>query len=211
MKLTDIEKRMLDGSEGETQAKALDYMIQLGRAFDAEEFEEIIYVHYPAEMAIYAGEVEDLVTYAGTGARVSVPTTSSTLCCDIEQHKKLGCPAELAGEQIRAVDAHRRMGIARTYTCTPYLLGYLPPQGAPIASVESSAIIYFNSVLGARTNRGGLFTRYAAVTGRYPKMGYMLKENRRGTHLVKVDIEEKDFQGSTDYSALGFYAGGIVG
>ncbi|MEM0360228.1 MAG: aconitase X, partial [Candidatus Diapherotrites archaeon] len=82
MKLTKEEQQMLAGKYGKQKAEAIDYIIQLGEAFDAERLVDIVYCHYPAEMAIYKGNVEDAVEYAATGARVSIPTTSSTLCGD---------------------------------------------------------------------------------------------------------------------------------
>ncbi|MGD8453129.1 MAG: aconitase X catalytic domain-containing protein [Phycisphaerae bacterium] len=211
MKLTDHEKATLAGDHGAPAARALDYLVQFGDAFGAERFADIIYAHYPAEMSIYRGSVEDAVEYAATGARVCIPTTSSTLACDVEHWQQCGCPAKVHELQAEVVPAHRQLGILGTYTCTPQWLGFVPPKGSLIASVESSAIIYYNSVLGARTNRGGLFTRYAAVTGKYPLMGYLLDENRRGTHLFRLRLDRDDLQTEADYSALGFHVGGIVG
>ncbi len=211
MRLTDAEKRTLDGVEGPVQAKALDHVVQLGDAFGAERLVDVSYVHYPAEMAIYRGSVEEVAEYAETGARVAVPTTTSTLACDLDRWRDAGCPAKLAALQARVVDAHRKMGVLGTYTCTPQLLGFAPVKGANIVSVESSAIVYFNSVLGARTNRGGFLTRYSAVTGKYPLMGYLRPENRRGTHLVRLRLSPADLPTDTDFSALGFVAGRVAG
>lgn len=211
MKLTDEEKKMLEGGYGYADAQALDYLKQFGEAFDAERFVDVIYAHYPAEMSIYRGMVEDVLEYARTGARVAVPTTTSTIACDLDQWEKYGCPAQLFGTQAKVISAHKKMGILRTYTCTPQLIGFVPPKGSCIISVESSAIIYYNSVLGARTNRGGVFTRYSAVTGKYPLMGYLLDENRVGTHLFEIDLGPEDLRDDSDYSALGFHIGGIVG
>ncbi|MEP0814931.1 MAG: aconitase X catalytic domain-containing protein [bacterium] len=233
MHLTDTERVLLSGSSGPVLAEAMDYLVQFGEAFDAPRLADISYCHYPAEMAIYEGSVEDLVDYAAkcrangvdaigamgasrfgdenAGARVRVPTTTSTLCCDLERPDCTGCPAALARSQARVETAHRALGILETYTCTPQLLGFVPPFGSVIASVESSAIIYFNSVLGARTNRGGLFTRYSAMTGKYPLMGYLLSENRRGTHHFHVDIPPEKLSTYDAWCALGFHIGSIVG
>ena len=216
MNLTDQEKRMLAGEGGTAVpavalAQAMDYLIQFGDAFGTERFVDVIYAHYPAEMAIYRGSVEDAVEYADTGVRVCIPTTTSTLACDLEHWNDCGCPEPIHALQAQVVPAHRKMGILGTYTCTPQWLGFVPPKGSYIISVESSAIIYFNSVLGARTNRGGLFTRYSAVTGKYPLTGYLLDENRRGTHLFRVKLGPEDLKHDSDYSALGFHVGGIVG
>ncbi|MFQ5805971.1 MAG: aconitase X [Phycisphaerae bacterium] len=211
MNLTDDERRMLDGQRGEAVARALDYLIQFGDAFGAERFVDVIYAHYPAEMSIYRGNVEDGVEYAETGARVRIPTTTSTLACDLDQWQRVGCPEPVYQLQAQIVPAHRNMGVLGTYTCTPQHLGFIPPKGSFIISVESAAIVYYNSVLGARTNRGGIFTRFSAVTGKYPLTGYLLDENRRGTQLFKIKLQPDDLQSDADYSALGFHVGGLVG
>ena len=211
MKLTDREKAMLKGDEGEVVAEAMDHLVQFGEAFDAERLVDIVYCHYPAEMAIYEGNVKDVVEYAGRGGVVRVPTTTTTLCADLERPLSTGIPVELADLQAKVAEAHRRMGILETYTCTPQRIGFVPPFGSYIASAESSAIVYFNSALGARTNRGGLFTRYSAITGKYPLMGYLLDENRAGTHHFKVNIPEERLTTCDAWSALGYHIGGIVG
>lgn len=211
MQLTDQERAMLDGKEGPVVAEAIDYLIQLGDAFDAERLIDVVYCHYPAEMGIYAGQVEELVEYAKRGGRVRVPTTSTTLCADLERPSITGIPADLAELQLRVEDAHRRMGVMETYTCTPQEIGFIPPFGSYIACNESSAIIYYNSVIGARTNRGGLFTRFAAITGKYPQMGYLLDENRKGTHYFRVKIPPSKLKTTDAWAALGFCIGNIVG
>jgi predicted aconitase len=211
MRLTEHEKAMLAGAEGPVVAEALDYLIQLGEAFDAERLVDIVYCHYPAEHGIYAGHVEDLVEYARRGARVKVPTTSTTMSADLERPAALDTPQALAQLQAQVEGAHRAMGVLETYTCTPQQIGFTPPFGSFIAAAESSAIIYFNSVLGARTNRGGMFVRYASITGKYPYMGYLLDENRKGTHHFKVDIPTERLQTLDAWAALGFHIGGIVG
>lgn len=211
MRLTDDEKRMLEGSRGPHVAKAMDFVISFGDAFDAEKLVDIQYVHYPAEMAIYRGSVEEACEYAEGGPQVCVPTTSSTLACDLDRPGHRGLPAGLYELQARIVAAHKAMGVLGTYTCTPQFNGFVPPKGANIVSVESSAIVWFNSILGARTNRGGFLTRYSAVCGKYPLMGYLLDDNRKGTHLFRLDLAPSDMRNSVDFSALGFHIGAITG
>jgi len=211
MKLTEEEKSILKGEKGEIMAEALDYVVQFGEAFDAEKLVDISYCHYPAEMGIYKGNVEEAVEYAKRGGKVSVLTTSTTLCTDIEKPEVTGIPKPLADLQKQIEQAHRSMGILETYTCTPQQLGFIPPFGSYAAMTESSAIIYYNSVFGVRTNRGGILTRYSAICGKYPLMGYLIDENRKGTHHFIVDIPEEKMNTHDAWSALGFHIGKIVG
>ena len=107
MYLTEKEKAMLAGAEGPVVAEAMDYIIQLGEVFDAERLVDITYCHYPAEMGIYTGQVEELVEYAQRGGRVRVPTTSTTLCADLERPLSTGIPPELAELQSKVDDSGR--------------------------------------------------------------------------------------------------------
>ncbi len=166
---------MLDGAQGDVAAEALDYSCSSARPSMQPRLADITYCHYPAEMGIYPGSVEDAVAYSARGGQVRVPTTTSTLCADLERPDTTGCPAAL--ERAAGADRARtpRHGACWRPTPAPRSCWASSRRSAAIiASVESSAIIYFNSVLGARTNRGGLFTRYSAITGKYPLMGYLL-------------------------------------
>ena len=156
--------------------------------------------------------VEEAVEYSKLGGKVKVPTTNSTLCCDLEKPSITGIPVALVEIQKQIESAHRNMGMLETYTCTPQFLGFISPSGANLALVESGAIIYYNSVLGCRSNRGGMFTRYSAITGKYPLMGYLLElRNRKGTHYFKCNIPEERMQTYDAWCALGFHIGAIVG
>lgn len=208
MFLTRKEERMFDGEEGVAIEKAMKYLVKLGEAYDAEKMVAITYAHVHPGMAMYEGDVELIEDLADTGAHVRVPSSTTILSVDIDRWKLMGAPEELAHLQKRVLNAHRRMGIAGTYTCQPLLSGYLPSKGSHISSLESSAIIYFNSMLGARTNRDGFFSIYAAITGKYPLYGYHMDENRIGTHLVDV---KANLTNTSDFSALGFFVGDIVG
>jgi hypothetical protein len=211
MYLTQKEQNMLDGKEGPVVAEAIDYIIQLGEAFGAEKLVDISFAIYPSEQSIYEGSVEDAVKYAQRGAKVRVPTANTTLACDLERPGITGCPKPLETLQAKVGKAHQSMGVAETYTCTPQNVGYVPPFGSYAALTESSAVIYYNSVLGVRGNRSGYFTRYAAVCGKYPLMGYLLDENRKGTDRFKVTIPEESLNTYDAYSALGLHIGAIVG
>jgi predicted aconitase len=99
-------------------------------------------------------------------------------------------------------------GVAMFNTCTPYQVGNVPVRGEHCAWMESSAVVYCNSVLGARTNTEGReSTGAAAITGKIPYWGYHIPENRLGTHLVAVEIDVDDMM---DWGLLGYAIGEIV-
>lgn len=208
MQLTDQEMRILDGKEGDIKALAMSYLVKLGNAFDGQEMVDIAYAHMSSGSALREGEIDYLAELADQGARVVVPTSSEVIPVDLRDPDAVGAPGPLVAEHRRLLGIQKRMGIASTYTCVPFTQGYVPAKGTYIASMETAAIIYFNSVLGAKTNRCGYFVLYAALTGKYPKIGYLLDENRKGSHLVAIDTE---LDGTTDYGAAGYYVGSIVG
>jgi hypothetical protein len=105
-------------------------------------------------------------------------------------------------------EAYQEMGGVCLYTCTPYLAGNLPRFGDHIAWAESEAIVFANSVIGARTNReGGVSALAAGLTGRTPLYGYHLYENRKATVLIDNGA---DLKSSSDYSALGYHLGTLL-
>jgi predicted aconitase len=70
--------------------------------------------------------------------------------------------------------------------------------------------VFFNSVLGARTNRGGQLARLAALVGRTPELGYLRDESRAGTHRVSIALEREHLRHPADWSLLGSVIGKIV-
>jgi predicted aconitase len=208
MILTAAEEAMLEGREGRAKQRAMEGLVQLGRAFGAPRFVEIGHAHIHAGMALYLEDVELIEELATLNARMAVPASVNIANADTVDWRKTGAPEALAGLQCRAIDAHHRMGSACTFTCTPYWAGHWPVWNTHMTSIESTVTIFCNSVLGARSNRDGFFAVYAAMTGRYPLFGYHLDENRRGTHLF--DIRDTP-SGTSDFSCLGFHIGRIAG
>lgn len=208
MNLKDEERRMLAGDRGEALRRAMEGLVQLGEAFDAPDMVPIEYAHVHPGMAMYAKDVELLEDLVNLGARVAVPTTANIANVDTVNWKATGAPESLVRIHRRGVAAHEALGCVAAMTCTPYWAGHWPTWNAHMTSIESTVTVFCNSVLGARCNRDGFFSVYAAMTGRYPRFGYHLDESRVGTHLVRVEAR---LDNVSDFSALGYHAGGIVG
>ena len=93
-------------------------------------------------------------------------------------------------------------------TCTPYLAGNVPAKGEHCAWMESSAVVYCNSVIGARTNTEGRESSSAAMlTGKIPDWGFHRDEYRHATHLVHV---ETPVESVMDWGMLGYFIGDVV-
>ena len=105
------------------------------------------------------------------------------------------------------------MGCRPTFTCAPYQTEVRPTFGQQIAWGESSAIVFANSVLGARTERyPDLLDICCAITGRAPAFGLHLDENRGGQVLIRLDRIPEDLQRTPEFCAiLGHRVGRLAG
>lgn len=210
MYLTREEEKMYAGEYGPAVEKSMEILVALGDIYGAEGMVEIVSAQISGVSYKTIGEagLEYLNDLASEGAQVQVPSTLNPAGVDLDQWKSLGFPEEFTRKQLLIVEAYRKMGISTTCTCTPYLVGNVPPVGSHIAWSESSAVCYANSVLGARTNReGGPGALSAAICGRTPNYGYHLDQGRVPNLLVDV---ETPLAGS-DYGALGYLVGKAVG
>ncbi len=211
MNLTKQEKDMLNGREGEGVQKAMEILVALGEIYNAERMVEISSSQVSGVSYKNLGDagIEFLNDWADSGARIRVKTTLNPCGMDLKNWKKLGIPEEFAENQLRIINAFKKMRIKPSCTCTPYFIGNKPKFGAHIAWSESSAVSYANSVLGARTNReSGISALASAICGITPVYGYHLDENRKANLIVNVECE---LDGISDFGALGYIVGKKAG
>lgn len=185
--LDAVDRDLLGGGHGEAARFAMGLLRRFAEAVGAASFIDARSAHIDG--CLYHGRVSlDFVEHLlRLGGRVRVPTTLNVGSVDLI-HPELfrGDPAlGIAGGRLML--AHEEMGCVPTYTCAPYQTLFRPGLGWQIAWAESNAIVFANSVLGARTNRYGDFVDLCcAVTGRVPYYGLHLTENRRATVVVEV-------------------------
>lgn len=209
MYLTRLEERMLAGEYGYAAQKAMEILVALGKVYGAERMIKIRSAQISGVSYGNLGEegLEFLLKLAEDG-RVRVPTTLNPCGMDLEKWGEMGVPEDFAERQLRVVEAYRKLSVEPTLTCTPYLAGNTPRLGDHIAWSESSAVIYANSILGARTNReGGPSALAAAIAGRTPLYGLHLDEARAPTVIVNAP----KIRGELEASALGYRVGRILG
>ena len=207
MQLTDEERSMLNGDQGEGVRKAMEIVVALGTIYDADDLVPVSHVQVSGVSYKNLGDagLGFLREWAAQAARVRVPTTLNPAGMDLRHWRELGFPADFCLQQLAVLDAFTLMGIETSCTCTPYLVGYVPRLGDHIAWGESSAISFANSVLGARTNReGGPGALAAAICGRTARYGLHLDQNRAPQFLVDVRCP---LQSDSDWSALGYLVG----
>ena len=123
------------------------------------------------------------------GARVRVPTTMNAISVDRENWRAQGVPPSFGDPAARLADAYVRMGCRPTFTCSPYLLDGAPVAGEVIAWAKSNAVVFANSVLGARTAKHPDFLDLCiALTGRAPLAGVYLDAHRKAGRVIDVEL-----------------------
>ncbi|MCL2862749.1 MAG: aconitase X catalytic domain-containing protein [Methanimicrococcus sp.] len=208
MYLTKEEERTLRGEDGETLRKMIEILVALGDIYGADAL-------IPIKSAQVSGVSYKTIGDAGIewisdlNSTVKVPTVLNPAGMDMNNWERLGIDPAFAAKQIEIIKAFGRLGIDPKCTCTPYYLsGFDVQYKDHLAWGESSAISFSNSVLGARTNReGGPSALAAALLGKTPDYGYHKTENRKPSYEIIVDFETS----GSDYGALGFVAGKMVG
>jgi predicted aconitase len=211
MELTRDEVAMLEGKHGYPVQKSMELLVALGEIYGAKKMVRVSHSHFghPLKSETIKAAVSYLEDLASRGGKFVVTTTTQALGVDPLLWKEIGISDELHNDGEAFRQSCAKMGALMCNTCTPYQVGHVPRLGEHIAWMESSAVIFSNSVLGARTNReGGPTAIAAALTGRVPMYGYHLDENRYGAFKVIVTAKIND---PSDYGSLGYFIGEAAG
>lgn len=213
MQLQPRQQTMLDGRHGAAAAMAMRILMDMARSEGVRELVEITSAH--VDGCLFHGQsgcafAEKL--QAG-GGQVRVPTSLNVGAMDLVRPENVLLAGESRELAVRQMNAYVAMGCSPTWTCAPYQAGHRPGLGEQVAWAESNAVVFANSVLGARTNRYGDFMDICcALTGHAPYSGLHCEENRLAT--IQVDcsglpaalVSRDDF-----YPVLGAWLGRAVG
>ena len=165
----------------------MSIVVRMAEVAGAKELLDITGAHIDSTVYIGEAGLEFAERLAGLGAQVAVPTTLNVSGLDEHHWKEWAVPADWARQAQRQRAAYQGMGTIPTWTCAPYQLEMKPAFGQQIAWGESNAIVFANSVIGARTERyPDLFDICCAITGRAPAIGLHLTENRAGQLLFRL-------------------------
>jgi predicted aconitase len=212
LKLAGRDRAMLDGAHGPAVQMAMSIVVQMAEVFAATELLDITAAHI--DSTIYIGEagLEFAERLANLGARVAVPTTLNVSGLDEHHWQEWPVPVDWARNAQRQMVAYQSMGCVPTWTCAPYQTEVKPSFGQQIAWGESNAIVFANSVLGARTERyPDLLDICCAITGRVPAVGLHLTHNRAGEILMRLTDVPLPLQGDDSfYPVLGYLLGKIA-
>lgn len=181
VELTDLDRAMLGGARGPAAAVAMRILTTMAGVYGAERLLDIEGAHIDG--CLYHGDsgVDFAELLVAGNARVRVPTTLNVGGLDLLHPEEFAGTAERRAKALRLMECYEEMGCRTIWTCAPYQTTPRPAFGQQVAWAESNAIVFANSVLGARTHRYGDFIDIcAAITGRAPAVGLHLEENRRG-------------------------------
>jgi len=207
--LSSKDHEMLRGEFGPATKMAMSIVARMAEVSGAGELLHISGAHIDSTVYIGEAGLEFAERLASLGAKVCVPTTLNVSGLDEHHWQEWAVPSDWARQAHRQMIAYQSMGTIPTWTCAPYQTEMRPSFGQQIAWGESNAIVFANSVLGARTERyPDLFDICCAITGRVPAIGLHLTENRRGQLLFHlVDIPEQ-LQRSDDFHPV---LGNLIG
>ncbi len=210
MHLSTADRAMLGGEAGAGIASAMDILCSYAQAVGADHLLDIAGAHIDG--CLYHGQVSlDFVARMAAGnAQVAVPTTLNVGSLDLIHPDIMRVPQAEATPARRLMLAHQALGCLPSFTCAPYQTMFRPRFGEQIAWGESNAIVFANSVIGARTNRYGDFIDLCcALTGRAPACGLHLDANRAGRALFRLEGTHQ----ATDslYVGIGLIVGRMAG
>src|SRR5919198_4292738 len=178
----------LSGRLGEGPRLAMRVVVATAKAVGAERLIDVASVH--VDGCLDQGQVSSdfAARLAAAGAQVVIPTTLNVGAVDLLHPDRFRGAAESAERGRRLMELYVQIGCRPTWTCAPYQLVQARPHlGEHVAWAESNAIVFANSVLGARTERYGDFIDIcAAVTGRVPDAGLHRTENRGARILFSL-------------------------
>lgn len=203
--LSTKDNEMLRGDHGPATKMAMSILVRMAEVAGAKELLSISGAHIDSTVYIGDAGLEFAERLASLGAKVSVPTTLNVSGLDEHHWKEWAVPSDWARQAHRQMVAYQSMGTIPTWTCAPYQMETKPSFGQQIAWGESNAIVFANSVIGARTERyPDLFDICCAITGRAPAIGLHLTENRTGQILFRLVGVPASLQARDDfYPVLG--------
>lgn len=205
MKLTEEQKAILEGSEGQVKAKVMETIVRYGDMFEAEELVKV--THGQGHLVTSFGlsllkpvyKTMDELINAGLKVQGGFtadprPTDIPNVPCNLLD--KILYKTVLYGKQNYYEAQLKKLGLVgdNGFSCACYFdeMGNIPKKGDVLSWAESSAVNYANSVLGARCNRNsGMIDIFGSILGYVPKFGLLTDEGRKAKWKVIVNTTKK--------------------
>ncbi|HSJ35961.1 MAG TPA: aconitase X catalytic domain-containing protein [Acidimicrobiia bacterium] len=209
LQLNSSDRATLAGAAGPGSALAMRVLVRVAEGMGAGRLLDITGAH--VDGCLYHGQAGlDFARRLNQGgARVRVPTTLNVGSLDLLHPELVRMRDPAPAREL--MDLYVAMGCRATWTCAPYQSEVRPGMGEQIAWAESNAIVFANSVLGARTERYGDFIDIcAAVTGRAPAVGLHLDDGRRPRLVLDFGVVRDCFADEVGYALAGYVVGRIA-
>ena len=204
MTLTQEEEDILNGEQGEVMAKVMKTLVLYGDAFGAEKF---VPVTGPAHLVTSFGisvlspvfNIMDELIEGGVKVKNGFtldprPIDYKNVKCNLLE--KVIFNKVLYGMQDSYEDQLTKLGLENknAFSCTCYMdeVGNIPSYGDVLSWAESSAVVYANSVLGARCNRNsGIIELFGAILGKVPCFDLLTDEGRKAKWIIEIKTTKK--------------------
>ncbi|MGF7159158.1 hypothetical protein FHS85_000768 [Rhodoligotrophos appendicifer] len=207
--LSPGDLRFLAGDFGEAQRIAMQIIIRTAQLEGADRLVDVDMAHIDGCFYQGPASLQFARKLCQLGGRARVPSTMNALCVDRRQWRDLGVSDAIGTPSDDLADAYVEMGVRPTYTCAPYLLDSPPVFGQQIAWGESNAVVFANSVIGARTMKyPDYLDILVAMTGRAPDADCHRDGPRLAT--VRIDVICPRQPDDAFYPALGYLIGKIA-
>ena len=204
MQLTEKQQQILDGAQGETMAKVMKTMVMYGEAFGAEKLVPITskYNHLVTSFGLKVmSPVYDLMQKllddgVMSGQKFSVDPRPLDRNVPANFLQNFVFEKFMYTKQAFYEEQLHKLGLMddNAFTCACYLdeVGNKPQKGDVLSWAESSAVVYANSVLGARCNRNsGILDIMGSIVGYVPYFGLLTDEGRKATWVVRINTTKK--------------------
>jgi predicted aconitase/predicted aconitase with swiveling domain len=210
IRLTEADRQILEGGRGRAAEAAMRIVLRMAELAGADRLMDVTRAHIDGCVYTGPGTLAFARRLRDWGGRVCVPTTLNALSVDHRRWRSQGVDPAF-GEPAQALgDAYLDMGAEPTFTCAPYLLDDPPARGEQIAWAESNAVVYANSVLGARTMKYPDYLDICiALTGRAPHAGCHVAANRHA--VLRIDLPRLDPLDDALWALIGYHCGLLAG
>lgn len=189
--LTAEDRAMLEGAAGEAVCQAMRIICAMAAGQGADRLISVTQGHIDGCIYASPANLTFAERMADLGAKVRIPTTMNAISVDRQNWQRQGVPPDFGLPAQRLADAYVRMGCRPSFTCAPYLLDSAPEADEAIAWSESNAVIFANSVLGARTAKHPDFLDLCiALTGRAPLAGVYREDERKARRILDVYLPD---------------------
>ena len=206
LKLSPLDLLRLSGAPTNPTTLAMEVICIMAVALGAERLTDVTRGHIDGCILAHDANLIFAERMAELGAKVQIPTTINAISVDRENSTSYGLPTSFENAASRLADAYLKMGVQPTFTCAPYLLEDVPQLGEFIGWSESNAVIFANSVLGARTAKlPDYLDLFVAIIGRAPDVGMYNVEYRRPSLVIDCCVPE--YHDDSLWPLLGWIAG----